>query len=60
MVDQLSAALQSVMSAPDMAQVAAQLGAVPAFIPAPQIAADLSRESVMWEKIIREQKITAE
>lgn len=59
-VDQLSAALQNVMSAPDMAQIAAQQGAVPAFVPAAQIAADLRRESAMWAKIIREQKISAE
>lgn len=59
-VDQLSAALKSVMSAPDMAGIAALQGAVPAYLPAAQLVADLKRESVMWGKIVSEQKITAD
>ncbi|MDB5843049.1 MAG: transporter substrate-binding protein [Polaromonas sp.] len=59
-VAQLSEALRSVMEAPDMAQLAAKQGFVPAFLPASQIAPDLQRESALWGKIIRDQKITAE
>ncbi len=59
-VDKLSDALRTVMEAPDIAQVAAQQGAVPAYMPAAPLAADIVRESTEWGKVIREQGITAQ
>ncbi|WP_439586341.1 Bug family tripartite tricarboxylate transporter substrate binding protein [Hydrogenophaga sp.] len=59
-VDRLSDTLRTVMEAPDIAQVAAQQGAVPAYMPAAPLAADIVRESAEWGKVIREQGITAQ
>jgi len=59
-VDKLSEALRTVMDAPDMAQVAAQQGAVPAYMPSGPLAADIVKESAEWGKVIREQGITAQ
>jgi tripartite-type tricarboxylate transporter receptor subunit TctC len=59
-VDKLSDALRTVMEAPDIAQVAAQQGAVPAYMPAGPLATDIVRESTEWGKVIREQGITAQ
>ena len=59
-VERLSDTLRSVMEAPDIAQVAAQQGAVPAYMPAGPLAADIARESAEWGKVIREQGITAQ
>ncbi|MDR7095043.1 Bug family tripartite tricarboxylate transporter substrate binding protein [Hydrogenophaga laconesensis] len=59
-VERLSDSLRSVMEAPDIAQIAAQQGAVPAYMPAGPLAADIVRESAEWGKVIREQKITAQ
>ncbi len=55
----MSNTLRTVMEAPDIAQVAAQQGAVPAYMPSGPLAADIVRESAEWGKVIREQKITA-
>lgn len=59
-VERLSDSLRQVMEAPDIAQVAAQQGAVPAYMPAGPLAADVARESAAWGKVIREQKITGQ
>ena len=59
-VERLSDTLRTVMEAPDIAQIAAQQGAVPAYMPAGPLAADIVRESAEWGKVIREQKITAQ
>jgi tripartite-type tricarboxylate transporter receptor subunit TctC len=59
-VEKLSDALRTVMEAPDIAQVAAQQGAVPAYMPAGPLATDIVRESTEWGKVIREQGITAQ
>lgn len=59
-VQRLSDALELVMAAPDLAQAAAQQGAVPAYMAAGPLAADIVRESGEWAKVIREQKITAQ
>ncbi|MDO9437063.1 tripartite tricarboxylate transporter substrate binding protein [Hydrogenophaga sp.] len=58
-VEKLSDTLRKVMEAPDIAQIAAQQGAVPAYMPAGPLTADIVRESAEWGKVIREQKITA-
>lgn len=59
-VDKLSETLRGVMEAPDIAQIAAQQGAVPAYTPAGPLAADIARESAEWGKVIREQGITSQ
>lgn len=59
-VQRLSDTLKTVMEAPDIAQVAAQQGAVPAYRSAGPLAADVVRESAEWGKLIKEQKITAQ
>lgn len=59
-VERLSDSLRTVMEAPDIAQIAAQQGAVPAYMPAGPLAADIVLESAEWGKVIREQKITAQ
>ncbi len=59
-VEKLSETLRTVMEAPDIAQVAAQQGAVPAYLPAGPLATDIVRESNDWGKVIREQGITAQ
>jgi len=59
-VDKLSEATRTVMAAPDIAQAAAQLGAVPAYMPAGTVAADLQSESAAWGEVIRDQKISGQ
>lgn len=59
-VERLSEALRQVMAAPDIEKAAAQQGAVPAYMAAGPLAADIVRESADWGKVIREQKITAQ
>jgi tripartite-type tricarboxylate transporter receptor subunit TctC len=59
-VDKLSEAARAVMASPEVAQAAAQLGAVPAYMAPGPLAADLARESAAWSQVIREQKISAE
>lgn len=58
-VNRLSDALKTVIEAPEIAQAAAQQGAVPAYMPAGPLAADVVRESASWARVIREQKVTA-
>ncbi len=57
-VERLSDSLRKVMDSPDIAQAAAAQGAVPAYMPAGPLAADIARESAAWGKVIREQKIS--
>ena len=57
-VEKLSDSMRTVMSAPDIAQAAAQQGAVPAYLPATALAADLRAESAAWAQVIREQRIS--
>lgn len=59
-VEKLGEATRTVMAAPDMAQTAAQQGAVPAFLPADPLAADLQAESATWAQVIRDQKISSQ
>ena len=58
-VEKLGEATRTVMAAPDMAQAVAQQGAVPAFLPAAPLAADLQAESATWAQVIRDQKISS-
>jgi tripartite-type tricarboxylate transporter receptor subunit TctC len=59
-IDKLGEAVRTVMSAPDMTQAAGLQGAVPAYLPAAQLAAELEKESARWGKVITEQKISAQ
>ncbi len=59
-VEKLSDAVRSVLASADLAQAAALQGAVPAYMAAGPFAADLTRESAAWGKIIRQQKISIE
>jgi tripartite-type tricarboxylate transporter receptor subunit TctC len=58
-VQRLSDALGMVMKAPDVAEAAALLGAVPDYQPVDRMAGELARESDVWGKVIQSQKITA-
>ncbi len=59
-VEKLSEATRTVMASAEVAQAAAQLGAVPAYMAAGPLAPDLARESALWGRVIREQKISAD
>jgi tripartite-type tricarboxylate transporter receptor subunit TctC len=59
-VEKLSEAARAVMAAPDIAQTAALQGAVPAYVPAASVGADLQAESTAWGQVIREQKINGQ
>ena len=57
--ERLSEAVRAALSNPDVIRAASQQGAVPAYLPAAELATDLVRESKTWKKIIVEQKIVA-
>lgn len=57
-VEKLSEAVRSVLASAELAQAAALQGAVPAYMAAGPFAADLTRESAEWGRIIRQQKIS--
>ena len=59
-VDRLDEAVRSVLASSDLAQAAAQQGAVPAYVPAAQLAATLADESQDWARLIKAQKIALE
>lgn len=56
----LASALQTVMSAPDMAAAATALGAVPAYMAPDALRKDILRESEMWRTVVQERKIVVE
>jgi len=49
-----------VLASADVAQAAAQQGAIPAYMASGPLAADLVRESQDWGRIIKAQKIAVE
>ena len=59
-VERLSEAVRVVLNNPEVIRAAGVQGAVPAYLPAAALAADLNVESASWGKIVREQKITAQ
>lgn len=59
-VQKLDDALRTILASPDMAQNAAQQGAIPAYLGPAQLGPAMQRESAGWAKIIRDQKITAQ
>ena len=59
-VERLGEAVRTVLASPELVKAAAVQGAVPAYMAAGPLAADLRRESVMWGGIIKDQKIAAQ
>lgn len=59
-IERLGEAVRSVLSSPELMQVAALQGAVPAFMAAGPLVVDMRRESAEWGRIVREQRITAQ
>ena len=59
-VNRLSDAVEAILASAELAQAASVQGAVPGFMPAHLLGADLIRESAMWGDIIKTQKIKAE
>ena len=59
-VQRLDQAIRSVLESAELAQVAAQQGAVSAYLPPSQLATALAQESGEWARIIKAQKISAE
>jgi tripartite-type tricarboxylate transporter receptor subunit TctC len=56
-VDRLNEAVRAVLESSELAQAAAQQGAVPAYLPPDRLAAALARESGDWAALIKAQKI---
>ncbi len=59
-LERLNEATRTVLASTELAEVAARQGAIPAYMGPAALSADLVRESAAWQKVIREQKITAE
>ncbi|HEY0822463.1 MAG TPA: tripartite tricarboxylate transporter substrate-binding protein [Ramlibacter sp.] len=59
-VARLDEAVRSVLESPDLAQAAAQQGAIPAYLPPAQLAGTLAQESADWAGLMKTQKIAAE
>lgn len=59
-VEKLNEAVRTVLATPDLAQAAAQQGAVPAYQPPAQVGPALAQESAEWARIIKAQKITVQ
>jgi tripartite-type tricarboxylate transporter receptor subunit TctC len=59
-VEKLNEAVRGVLESAELAQAAAQQGAVPAYLPPAQLAARLTQESADWGRLMRTQKISAD
>lgn len=59
-VERLNEAVRGVVESAELAQAAAQQGAVPAYLAPSALATTLGAESLEWARIIRTQKITAQ
>lgn len=59
-IQKLDEAARTVLASTELAQTAAQQGAIPAYLGPGALATELARESAAWQKVIREQKISAE
>jgi tripartite-type tricarboxylate transporter receptor subunit TctC len=57
-VQRLNDAISKVLNSPDMADAAGKQGAVPAYMPPAELAAEMKRESEQWGKVIKAQNIT--
>lgn len=59
-IKSIASAISQVLTMPDLAEAAAQLGAVTAYLDSVALRTTISRESAVWGKVIRDQKITVE
>jgi tripartite-type tricarboxylate transporter receptor subunit TctC len=59
-VQKLDAAVRAVLATPDLAQAAAQQGAMPAYVAPAKLAPMMAKESEDWGKLIKAQKIAIE
>ncbi len=59
-VDKLTEAVRAALTNPEVIRSANLQGAVPAYLPSAELAADLVRESATWARTIKEQKITVD
>jgi tripartite-type tricarboxylate transporter receptor subunit TctC len=59
-VEKLNEAVRGVLESAELAQAAAQQGAVPAYLPPAQLAARLTQESADWGRLMKTQKISAD
>jgi tripartite-type tricarboxylate transporter receptor subunit TctC len=59
-VDRLNEAVRTVLESADLAQAAAQQGAVPAYVAPGQLTGTLAQESTGWARLIAAQKISVE
>jgi tripartite-type tricarboxylate transporter receptor subunit TctC len=59
-VERLNEAVRKVLESPELAQAAAQQGAIPTYLPPAQLAATLAQESGNWARLISAQKINVE
>lgn len=59
-VQRLDDAVRTVLASAELAQIAGQIGAIPAYVPSAQLGGVLARESASWAHIIQAQKITLE
>lgn len=59
-VARLDEAVRTVLASSELAQAAAQIGVVPAYLPPASLATLLTRETAQWADLIRQQKITAQ
>lgn len=59
-VARLNAAVRGVIESAELAEAAAKQGAIPAYVPASQLAAALAQEAVSWGRLVKAQKIAAQ
>lgn len=59
-VEKLNDAVRTVLSSAELSQAAAQQGAIPAYLPPPQLAEAMVRESVDWGRTIKAARISAD
>ena len=59
-VARLDEAVRSVLASAEVAQAAAQQGAIPAYVPPAQLGPLLEREGAEWSRVLKAQKIATE
>lgn len=59
-VEKLNEAVRTVLASADLAQAAAQQGAIPAYMDSGPFAADLVREAADWTRVVKAQKLSVE
>ncbi len=59
-VERLDEAVRGVLESAELAQAAAQQGAIPAYLPPAQLAGTLAQESADWAGLMKTQKIAAQ